>query len=77
MEYLIIILFGFLIVSGNKEEPKPVEPAVYERPKPVVSEGPVFKPNYYVRDAENGYYTSDLSSHPEPVQQVTSHQDTE
>lgn len=70
MEYLLIVLFGALVINeSNKDEAAEagLTPVVQEAPKPILEERPVFKPNHYFFDDKNGYYTSDLSTRQEPV----------
>jgi hypothetical protein len=65
MEYLIIVLFGALIINeSSKESSTAPEPVAIGTPKPIVEEGPVYKPNHYFLDQDTGYYTSDLSARP-------------
>lgn len=80
MEYLLIVLFGALIINeSNKGEATETEPVlvVEEAPKPILEEGPVFKPNHYFRDDENGYYTSDLSPRQGPASAAASTEEQE
>lgn len=78
MEYLIIVLFGALIINeSSKENSTAPEPVAIGTPKPIVEEGPVYKPNHYFLDQDTGYYTSDLSVRPAPDSSSTTIQEQE
>lgn len=78
MEYLIIVLFGALIINeSSKESSTAPEPVAIGTPKPIVEEGPVYKPNHYFLDQDTGYYTSDLSVRPAPDSSSTTIQEQE
>lgn len=78
MEYLIIVLFGALIINeSSKESSIAPESVAIGTPKPIVEEGPVYKPNHYFLDHDTGYYTSDLSARPAPDKSSTTIQEQE